>query len=748
MIFSKKKIKLLTKISLAIVVLLVILVIVLSSISIHQQSHILKEKMYNEKRSLAEMAAVGVQSALLNYNPNFFKTIIKKIMCKEDIIYCRIINPQGLIFMADDRRMRGKKIKSKAIETKFTIIKDDPVFHKAKVVISPLSSGPQRWTIWIGFSTSGLAAARNKMIYTNLKVAVLSILVGLLIAFFLAGGITQPVKQLLKGVKSISSGNLESRVNVETKDEIGELADSFNKMAEDLSNSLVSKEHMDNIIHSMVDSLIVTDAEGKIKTVNSATLDLLRYRKEEIADQPIDIVFEKKRKEEKEKLSEDETSLFEGKILKDLIKSGFVSNIEINYFSKEGKKIPVIFSGSAMKDYEGKVVNMVWVARDITELKKSEEEKERLQTQLIQSEKMAGIGTLTSGIAHEFNNLLQIMRGHSEFALITKKDEDTEEALNIVLDTSDKVAGIIGDLLTFSRQEAPEKEMCDISETIESVLSLTEEQLKKNNIQTIRKFERVPEIEINKGEMQQVFFNIITNARDAMLSNGGKLKIRICQDDKDVAVSIVDTGEGIEKKNLSKVFEPFYTTKGAVGGNSELQGTGLGLSVSYAIVQRHGGTIEVESGVNQGSTFTVKLPTKVQKQLIQPPLDQEKRDYKRIQPLNILVVDDEEEICNMFIKWLSGGGHKVKAVTSGKEAVIVVKKDSFHVVFLDIVMPGIQAVEILNKIKKISPKTKVVMVTGKLINKHLINELSKKGASGFLQKPFKLKEIFEIIGNL
>lgn len=249
-------------------------------------------------------------------------------------------------------------------------------------------------------------------------------------------------------------------------------------------------------------------------------------------------------------------------------------------------------------------------SQDITDRKRMEEERNKLHAQLVHSEKMAGIGTLASGIAHEFNNMLQIIQGHSEFAQRTKKIEHMEEALNIVSNTSDKCIKIVRDLLTFSRWEESKKELCDITDLVESVLSLIEKQLKKDNIEVVREYGRIPSIRANKAEMQQVFLNIITNARDAMLPKGGKLKIRIKQVKTNVEVSFSDTGKGIEEENIGKVFEPFYTTKEAAGESLCVTGTGLGLSVSYGIVQKHGGVIEVESDVGKGTTFTIKLSEK------------------------------------------------------------------------------------------------------------------------------------------
>ena len=387
-------------------------------------------------------------------------------------------------------------------------------------------------------------------------------------------------------------------------------------------------------------------------------------------------------------------------------------------------------------------------SQDITEHKLAEEGKERLQAQLIQSEKMAGIGSMASGIAHEFNNLLQIMMGHAEFAQRTKKAEAMEEALDIVMDTTVRTKKIIEDVLSFSKSGSPEKELCDIAELIKSVLSLTEEQSKKKNIRAVIKYRRIPKLEVNKTEIQQVFLNMVSNARDAMLPKGGKLEIELKRIKDNVEISFTDTGIGILEENLERVFEPFYTTKGAVGGDTKTQGVGLGLSVSYGIVERHGGTIEVESEAGKGTTFTIKLPVKVEKTKKRKVKEKSMPKVKMTKPRSVLVVDDEEEICKMFTKWISAEGHKVKSALTGKKALDLVKKESFNVVFLDIVMPGIPAINALAEIQEISPKTKIFMITGKLVNKGLWKELKEQGASGCLQKPFKIENIKNCLAKI
>ena len=488
-----------------------------------------------------------------------------------------------------------------------------------------------------------------------------------------------------------------------------------------------SEERYRNLVEMMSDVIYSLDKEGKITSVNKAIKTMFGFEPEEVIGRNFT---EFAIKEAVEKAREDFKQIREGKSI----------TSETTMIDKKGKLHNVESSSTPMiKD--GKVVGSQGIVRDITDRKQMEKERERLQAQLVQSEKMAGIGTLTSGIAHEFNNLLQIVRGHTEFAQRTKRAKDMEEALDIVLNSSDKAVRIIRDLLAFSREEAPEKELCDITEQIEAVLSLIKEQLEKRNIEVVKKYRKIPKIEANKGEIQQVFLNMVTNARDSMLPKGGKLEIRVKQVKGNVEVSFTDKGEGIEKENLGKVFEPFYTTKGAVGGDNKIQGVGLGLSVSYGIVKRHGGTIEVDSEAGKGTTFTIKLPLKGEENKKVKAKDKEKKKRKKPEPMNILVVDDEEDICKMFTKWLSVEGYKVKSTLTGKEAINLVKKKHFNVVFLDIVMPGIPGVEILERIKEISPETKVVMITGSLMKEDLWNELRQKGASGYIQKPFRIEDI-------
>jgi PAS domain S-box-containing protein len=247
------------------------------------------------------------------------------------------------------------------------------------------------------------------------------------------------------------------------------------------------------------------------------------------------------------------------------------------------------------------------LVRDITERKYAEEERKGIQSHLIETEKMASLGTLAGGISHEFNNMLQLISGNAEYALKVGDREKVNKSLNAVLMSSERAAKIVGNLLKFSKPDDYDDSRKDVRQLLELVFSLVEIQLKKQNITIVRDFGNVPALKVNGNAMQQVFLNLINNARDAMLPAGGVLTVSVHEKPGRVEILFADSGQGIEPEHIKKVFDPFFTTKGSFGG-SAVPGTGLGLFVCYGIIQRQNGTISVESRPGRGTTFKIELP--------------------------------------------------------------------------------------------------------------------------------------------
>jgi len=243
------------------------------------------------------------------------------------------------------------------------------------------------------------------------------------------------------------------------------------------------------------------------------------------------------------------------------------------------------------------------------ELRKSIDELKRSQQELIQSSKLAAVGTLAAGVAHEFNNLLAAISGHAQLTLLSDDMKEIKQSSKVVVDSVEKAKRITANLLTFASKQETRMKTADVVEAVQSPLLLMEKELEKSNIELVRKFSKVRPTRCDPGQISQVCLNLLTNARDAMLPGGGILTVEVKEEGNDVLIAFSDTGCGIPDELMDELFEPFVTTKGPLGGG-ETTGTGLGLSVSYGIVKNHGGTIEVETQVGKGSTFTVRLPIK------------------------------------------------------------------------------------------------------------------------------------------
>jgi two-component system, NtrC family, sensor kinase len=235
------------------------------------------------------------------------------------------------------------------------------------------------------------------------------------------------------------------------------------------------------------------------------------------------------------------------------------------------------------------------------------DELRRKQNELIQSSKLAAVGTFAAGIAHEFNNLLGSMLGYAELGYSIDDLAEKNHSLDIVIQACRRGRSITRGLLTFARRQEHQRAMANLADAIDETLTLVEIDLRKSHIEIVRQIEPVQSTILDLGQLAQVVLNLITNARDAMKPQGGTLTIGLRERRGWLELSVSDTGSGIPEEIRDKIFEPFVTTKGALGG-SQTPGTGLGLSVSYGIVQEHGGTISVESTVGRGTTMTVRLP--------------------------------------------------------------------------------------------------------------------------------------------
>lgn len=366
------------------------------------------------------------------------------------------------------------------------------------------------------------------------------------------------------------------------------------------------------------------------------------------------------------------------------------------------------------------------------------------QAELIQSSKLAAVGTFAAGIAHEFNNLLAGMLGYAQLGLATSEDETKNESLKVVVDTCKRGKSITGSLLTFARRQEPRRELADLYDAVQGTLTLMEIELRKHNIQIVRRVNPVPLTICDAGQISQVFLNLLTNARDAMKPNGGTITVLLDSDERTITLSVEDTGHGIPESIRDKIFEPFVTTKGALGG-SATPGTGLGLSVSYGIVKSHGGTFEVDSTPDVGTKMTIVLPI-VDNPQQAAAIAEAEQEPEELPNLRLLIADDDVSIGRSLKGLLEHIGHQVTVCIDGAEALDQYRTHSFDMVLSDIAMAGMNGIELLRELRAYDPDARVLIFTGQA-RESQVAEALRLGATAILRKPFELEEVLKAMRN-
>ncbi|NJN18923.1 MAG: response regulator [Oscillochloris sp.] len=364
------------------------------------------------------------------------------------------------------------------------------------------------------------------------------------------------------------------------------------------------------------------------------------------------------------------------------------------------------------------------------------------QAELIQSSKLAAVGTFAAGIAHEFNNLLAGMLGYAQLGLANNDTAIKNESLKVVVDTCKRGKSITGSLLTFARRREPRRELADLHEAVQGTLTLMEIELRKHNIQIERNINQVPLTICDAGQISQVFLNLLTNARDAMKETGGTLRVGLTAADGQITLSVRDTGHGIPDNIRDKIFEPFVTTKGALGG-SATPGTGLGLSVSYGIVKGHGGDFLVESTPGAGTTMTIRLPV-VDDPAAAAAIAEAEQSAEELPNLRLLLVDDDVSVGTSLKSLLEHIGHNVTLCSDGRTALDAYQTNEFDMVLTDLSMPQMNGIELLRALRDHAPDARVLVFTGQALEAQ-IREALASGALAILRKPFELEEVLKAI---
>ncbi len=364
------------------------------------------------------------------------------------------------------------------------------------------------------------------------------------------------------------------------------------------------------------------------------------------------------------------------------------------------------------------------------ELSKAYGELKAAHDLMVQSESLRALGEMASGVAHDFNNMLSVMLGRAQLALGIAKDPRVVRDLRIIEQSAIDGAKTVRRLQDFARVRVDrEFEVVELSEVVRDALQMVEprrlerQELDGINIEISSKVNKMTPVEGDSAELREVLTNIVLNAMDAM-PQGGKITIRSKTENKSVILSIADTGVGIPDDIKGRLFDPFFTTK-APGG------LGMGLSVAYGIINRHGGSISVDSAVGKGTTFHIRLPvaTDAGRKLLLP---EEPTSIKRA---SILLIEDDPQTNEVLRLMLERLGHEVTGFSSAKRAVETLDKGDYDVVITDMGMQEMSGRDVARAVKEKKPETSVILITGWGTQLDP-EELKRVGIDGVISKPF------------
>ncbi len=538
----------------------------------------------------------------------------------------------------------------------------------------------------------------------------------------------------------MKKGDLSIRVALESNDELGQLSRSFNQMLSSLSHTTISRDFLDNILQSMSDTIIVIEPDTTIIMINTAALNLLGYSEHEITGKHFDQIIER----------ECASSMNE-RLPDEFYKEFEIKNIEKTYLTKNGNRVPVLFYGSTMRDRHGHVSGLICVAKDVTDMKKMEHDRVKLDAQLQRMEKMEAIGTLAGGVAHDLNNILSGLVSYPDLLLLEiDRDSPIRKPLMTIKRSGEKAAAIVQDLLTLARRGVAVSEVLNLNHVISEYIKSPEfKELKTFNPGVQIQTHLEPNLFNVMGSpihLSKTIMNLISNAVEAT-ANQGKIIITTKNQYIDRAVrgyddvvegeyvvlSVADNGTGISNQDLKRIFEPFYTKKKM--GRS---GTGLGMAVVWGAVKDHNGYIDIHSVEGERTVFTIYIPV-TRKKIAKAELLSLESYMGNGE--SILIVDDIEEQREIASQMLKQLNYHVETVSSGEGAEEYIKSHVADLIVMDMIMdPGIDGCEAYKRIIRLNPNQRAIIASG--FSKSVrVRETLRLGANQYIQKPYSMEAL-------
>lgn len=715
-----------SKIAIIMALTLFIMLIILNFLILNIFKSSLLDSAYQKGQDLTAMFTKMNRSALIRSDYFSLEQSVKELQSKENILFAQVFDKDMFLLTPSSKPFEVSN-------ARFTFIYEETVYDDMNNVI--------------GYAAVGLCnkqihelLKRNRIIFYTLSFIIVMSTCLLLLALINIV-VHKPIKTIIYSVGKISSGDLDHEIKIRSNDELGNLANNFNIMTSKLKDSIST---IRCIIDSMPSALMSIDKEYKVLQWNSSAEDLTGISIEKAVSKNVYSLFPELARFKKQI----NMVLGSNKPMK-------LNRVQIN---KDKNLYDIHIFPLKIEFVNGLVIRI----DDITE-------KEKRENLLFQAQKMESIGNLAGGLAHNLNNILAGILGTTTFLeyKLNKNAISNEllaEKLKIIDTASQRAAEMVRELLSMSgKKQDIEYNPHDINTLVKNVIKICENTFDKA-VDIQAEYNNRPSMVLcNSNQIEQVILNICINAYHAMTimrndheTKGGSIKIKISHftsdiyfkeihanavHDEYILLNITDNGIGITKENLSRIYDPFFTTK------AKGQGSGLGLSMVFSIVKQHQGIIDIYSEPGTGTSVKIYFPALKdvhENNQIPGPVD--------IAPsaipdrAGVLIIDDEEDIRTIGMEMLTELGYTVFLAKDGHEGLKIFNRleKEISLIILDMIMPKTSGQEILESIRSKNKKVKIIMTSGFINNENEFSRIYSK-ADGFLSKPFTLNDLYAIV---
>lgn len=558
--------------------------------------------------------------------------------------------------------------------------------------------------------------------------------------------LTGRTNRLVSAAEQLAAGNLGARSGLRGRDELARLSQAFDAMAEEVARTqtrlhrdiaarikvqqalLASQEQYRTMFNASIDGLALWSSDGAIVDINPALWKMYGYSDEEFLardpEKPI-------RQEPRPALDRIMPSVAKGEAF----------HTELTDRRKDGSSLELEVHGIPM-EYRAQT-HMLTISRDITEKKRASTQLARQRDMLHQREKLAALGSLLAGVAHELNNPLSVVVARSAI-LEERGDAATQGAASKIRTAAERCARIVKTFLAMARQQQPERVAVAISDVVTAALDITGYALKSSGIEIeLNLAKEVPPVLGDADQLHQVFMNLIINGQQALQDHDlpRRLTITTAFDPmaNSIRVTVADNGPGIPDEMQSRIFEPYFTTK-PIGA-----GTGVGLAVCLGIVEAHGGTLTVESQAGAGAAFTIVLPAAGWNEKVIESRKFADASYGR---RTALVVDDEADVREALADILTASGHRVIVAASGREALELMAKARYDVILTDVRMPDMDGRTLFREIERRWPDraAQVIFISGDTLTSSL-RLFAEQTGRPVIEKPFLPHEVRRVVAD-